>query len=119
VSFTFTGANPLDCTLLTAVSDSMVSFFRKLQVINALAKSGEPGAAAKAERVLHNMVNRQRHGASEEVRATTINFNSVGYSTFEIERGSNLEHVLLTIVRHSCILGVRRMGKEWRREKSR
>ena len=46
-------------------------------VINALAKSGEPGAAARAERVLHNMVNRHRHGASDEIRPTTINFNSV------------------------------------------
>ena len=47
------------------------------QVINALAKSGEPSAAARAERVLHNMVNRHRHGASEDVKPTTINFNSV------------------------------------------
>lgn len=39
-------------------------------------KSGEPGAAARAERVLHNMVNRHRHGASEDVKPTTINFNS-------------------------------------------
>ena len=50
------------------------------QVINALAKSGEPSAAARAERVLHNMVNRHKLGASDDVKPTTINFNSVrGY----------------------------------------
>jgi hypothetical protein len=48
-----------------------------MKVINALAKSGEPSAAARAERVLHNMVNRHKHGASEDVKPTTINFNSV------------------------------------------
>ena len=47
------------------------------KVINALAKSGEPSAAARAERVLHNMVNRHKHGASDDVKPTTINFNSV------------------------------------------
>jgi hypothetical protein len=50
-------------------------------VINALAKSGEPSAAARAERVLHNMVNRHKHGASEDVKPTTINFNSVSRKT--------------------------------------
>jgi hypothetical protein len=66
-----------------------------MQVINALAKSGEPGAAARAERVLHNMVNRQRHGASEEVRATTINFNSVGHFMFESKASFYFGHILL------------------------
>jgi Pentatricopeptide repeat domain/PPR repeat len=46
-------------------------------VINALAKSGEPGAAARAERVLQNMVNRHRNGGSDDVKPTTINFNTV------------------------------------------
>ena len=50
---------------------------RCLQVINALAKSGEPGAAARAERVLQNMVNRHRNGGSDDVKPTTINFNTV------------------------------------------
>lgn len=45
-------------------------------VINALAKSGEPGAAARAERVLQNMVNRHRSG-NDDVKPTTINFNTV------------------------------------------
>ena len=48
-----------------------------VQVINALAKSGEPGAAARAERVLQNMVNRHRNGGSDDVKPTTINFNTV------------------------------------------
>ena len=47
-------------------------------MINALAKSGEAGAAARAERVLQNMVNRHRNGSSEDtVKPTTINFNTV------------------------------------------
>ncbi len=46
-------------------------------VINALAKSGEPGAAARAERVLQNMVNRYRNGGNDDVKPTTINFNTV------------------------------------------
>ena len=46
-------------------------------VINALAKSGEPGAAARAERVLHNMVNRLRANGGNDVKPTTINFNTV------------------------------------------
>jgi len=46
-------------------------------VINALAKSGEPGAAARAERVLHNMVNRLRTNGGQDVKPTTINFNTV------------------------------------------
>jgi hypothetical protein len=45
-------------------------------VINALAKSGETGAAARAERVLQNMVNRHRNGGSDDVKPTTINFNT-------------------------------------------
>lgn len=44
-------------------------------VINALAKSGEPGAAARAERVLQNMVNNRND--NDDVRPTTINFNAV------------------------------------------
>ena len=46
-------------------------------VINALAKSGEAGAAARAERVLQNMVNRHRNGGGDDVKPTTINFNTV------------------------------------------
>lgn len=43
-------------------------------VISALAKSGETGAAARAERVLQNMVNRQRIGGSDAVKPTTIKY---------------------------------------------
>lgn len=46
-------------------------------VIQALAKSGEAGAAARAERVLQNMVNRHRNGGGDDVKPTTINFNTV------------------------------------------
>ena len=46
-------------------------------VINALAKSCESGAAARAERVLQNMVNRHRNGGGDDVKPTTINFNTV------------------------------------------
>lgn len=46
-------------------------------VINALAKSCEAGAAARAERVLQNMVNRHRNGGGDDVKPTTINFNTV------------------------------------------
>lgn len=51
-------------------------------VINALAKSQESGAAAKAERVLQNMVNRLQHKnqddfCKDDVKPTTINFNTV------------------------------------------
>jgi hypothetical protein len=40
-------------------------------------KSGEPGAAARAERVLQNMVNRHRTGGLDDIKPTTINFNTV------------------------------------------
>jgi pentatricopeptide repeat protein len=46
-------------------------------VINSLAKSKEPGAAEKAERVLQNMVNRYKSGGENDVKPTTINFNTV------------------------------------------
>jgi pentatricopeptide repeat protein len=46
-------------------------------VISALAKSGETGAAARAERVLQNMVNRQRAGGSDAVKPTTIKYVEV------------------------------------------
>ena len=46
-------------------------------VINSLAKSGEPGAARKAERVLQNMVNIYKAGGTNDVKPTTIHFNAV------------------------------------------
>jgi len=54
-------------------------------VINALAKSGEPGAAARAERVLQNMVNRYRNGGSDDVKPTTINFNTVRLNSTSVQ----------------------------------
>jgi pentatricopeptide repeat protein len=57
-------------------------------VISALAKSGETGAAARAERVLQNMVNRQRVGGSDAVKPTTIKYvaieRSPGYVSVNI-----------------------------------
>ena len=47
-------------------------------IINSLAKSGEPGAARKAERVLQNMVNRYKAGGgTNDVKPTTIHFNAM------------------------------------------
>jgi len=68
--------------------------FFQIKVINALAKSGEPGAAARAERVLHNMVKRHRQGGmNDDVKPTTINFNTVLDAVSD-----SLEHILVSII---------------------
>lgn len=108
-------------------------------VINALAKSGEPdgrcffsyslvfilvpaitavltssnsvlSAAARAERVLHNMVNRHRNGGCDDVKPTTINFNTVSkllLCQFLNALGMVLQCLTL------LLSGTGRMGKEF------
>mmetsp|Transcript_5699 Transcript_5699/g.7007 ORF Transcript_5699/g.7007 Transcript_5699/m.7007 type:complete len:124 (-) Transcript_5699:11-382(-) len=43
--------------------------------MNALAKSGDQGAAARAEKVLQNVVRRHIDG-NDDIKPTTINFNT-------------------------------------------
>jgi pentatricopeptide repeat protein len=67
----------MEAKYLAGDMDLKPNTFTYNAVINALAKSGEAGAAARAERVLQNMVNRNRNGGGDEVKPTTINFNTV------------------------------------------
>jgi len=57
-------------------------------VINALAKCNEPGAAAKAERVLCNMVAR----TDDAIRPSTINFNTVLDAWAKSKEPNNASH---------------------------
>lgn len=63
--------------IIAGDTDLRPNTFTYNAVINTLAKSCEPGAAAKAENVLKNMVNRYTTGGVDDVKPTTINFNTV------------------------------------------
>ena len=69
-------------------------------VINSLAKSKEPGAAQRAERVLQNMVNKYNTGGTSDMKATTINFNAVSLLHDEIHM---IYKHFLTIIFHPSL----------------
>ena len=76
----------MEAKYLAGDADLKPNTFTYNAVINALAKSGEVGAAARAERVLQNMVNRYRSAGSDDVKPTTINFNVSFYEPCVVAR---------------------------------
>lgn len=108
-TFTYNAGESVTCDCVNSCSPVLCSYLSfRGAVINALAKSGEPGAAARAERVLQNMVNRHRSGGGDDVKPTVrINIQVSHPITSHFFLDHQLQH------------GTRCVGQERRRPRFR